>query len=169
MDQLYQVIKKINRLLQKAEMAVGCVCLFVLLIVMLANAGGRYLLRMPILWSDELNNILFVWFGFLACAYIMGEDRHLRVTALIGLFPPGVKYVINTILNLVMLVLFSLYLAPLAKLLGKVTFSGIMRIPLQYVYLILPLSFGLMCFHIIHNIIKDFCLMKNQKREEARP
>ena len=40
---------------------------------------------------------------------------------------------------------------------GRVTFSGLLRIPLKYVYAILPVSFGLMSFHVLNNIVNDTC------------
>ena len=42
-------------------------------------------------------------------------------------------------------------------LMKRVTFSGLLRIPLKYVYSILPISFVLMIVHIVNNIINDTC------------
>jgi TRAP-type C4-dicarboxylate transport system permease small subunit len=155
MEQLYRVSGKINRILQKTEMWIGVACLFVLFVLMLANTFGRYLLGIPILWADEFNNFLFVWVGFLGAAYIMGEDGHIRVTAIFTLLPRTVRFCVMQISNLIFLFMCVIFLEPCYRLLKAVTFSGIMRIPLEYIYIVIPLSFGFMGLHIINNIIRN--------------
>lgn len=38
---------------------------------------------------------------------------------------------------------------------NMVTFSGLMRLPLKYVYFILPFSFSLMCLHIVNTMLQN--------------
>ena len=93
--------------------------------------------------------------GFLAAAYTAGEDKHLNVTALTGMFPSTVRFFIRQVMNGIMIVFFVRYLPELITLLGQLAISNVMRIPLKYVYAILPVSFGLMSFHILCNLISD--------------
>ena len=126
-----------------------------LFILMVANCFGRYVLEKPILWADELNNFLFVWVGFLGAAYVMSKDGHLRVTSVLDMMPPLGRYIVVQICNLIFIVMCIIFMEPLYRLLRVVSFSGLLRLPLKYVYFILPLSFGLMCFHLINNIVQD--------------
>ena len=154
MKKLSRVSNKVNEILQKAEMALGSLCLFALLAIMLLNVFMRYILAKPLFWADEITNFLFVWFGLLGVAYIMGDNGHLRVNSLIEKLPHNAQKILSILMNLIMLVLFSLFIFSSFRLLRTVTFSGILRIPLKYIYAILPLSFGLMCVHIINNILQ---------------
>ena len=138
-------------------MLVGCICLALMLALMLTNAIARYLFDFPIVWSDELNNFFFVWLGFMACAYIMGNDSHMSVTGLVGLLPRRSKYIVKTLMNVIMVVVLAVYVPGFFTLMKRVTFSGLLRIPLKYVYSILPISFVLMIVHIVNNIINDTC------------
>ena len=94
MEQAFRGMVWLNTRLKRAEKALGCICLGVLFIVMISNAALRYCLQSGLNWSDELNQFLFVWMGFLAAAYTAGEDKHLNVTALTGMFPSTVRFFI---------------------------------------------------------------------------
>lgn len=155
----------LNEKLKKIEMFSGCLCLGVLFVVMIVNAVMRYCLRTGIDCSDELNQFLFVWLGFLAAAYTMGDDKHLNVTAFIGFLPAIIQYVLKQVMNVIMLVFFVMYVPELMKLLGQLAISNVMRVPLKYVYAVLPISFSLMSYHIICNIISDTQQMMQSRKE----
>ena len=157
MESIRRVTNAVSKLLQRIEMFVGCTCLALLLGLMLFNAAGRYLFDFPVVWSDEMNGFFFVWMGFLSTAYVMGEDNHMRVTGLVDMMPRRVKYVLRTIMNVIMIAVFAYYIPGFIKLMGRVTFSGLLRLPLKYVYSILPICFVLMIIHIINNIVNDTC------------
>ena len=157
MESVRRITNAISKTLQKIEMFVGCTCLALLLGLMLFNAAGRYLFDFPGVWSDEMNGFFFVWMGFLSTAYVMGEDNHMRVTGLVDMMPRRVQYILRTIMNVIMIVVFYYYIPGFIKLMGRVTFSGLLRIPLKYVYSILPISFVLLIIHVINNIVNDTC------------
>jgi TRAP-type C4-dicarboxylate transport system permease small subunit len=150
-----RLFQKLTGILQFVEMCIGSACLFVLFLLMISNTFMRYVIASPILWSDELNNYLFVWMGFLGAAFIMGNDGHIRVTAILNILPPLGKYIVNIISNVIFIGACAIFMAPLFRLLDAVSFSGIMRIPLKFVYFVLPLSFFFMAIHVINNMIQD--------------
>jgi TRAP-type C4-dicarboxylate transport system permease small subunit len=168
MEQAFRRMVRLNTWLKQAEKALGCICLGALFVVMITNAGLRYCLQSGLNWSDELNQFLFVWMGFLAAAYTAGEDKHLNVTALIGMFPKTIQLFVRQVMNGIMIVFFLLYLPELITLLGQLAISNVMRIPLKYVYAILPVSFGLMSFHIACNMISDIREFLKDKNEKGR-
>ncbi len=155
----------INGKLQKIEKFCGSACLGVLFVVMISNAALRYCLKSGLNWSDELNQFLFVWLGFLSAAYTMGDDKHLNVTAFTDLMPAPLRYGIRQTMNVLMIVFFLLYIPDLFKLLAQLPISNVLRIPMKYVYAVLPLSFGLMVFHIVCNIIRDTCDFTRCRKE----
>jgi len=168
MNKFYNGFTAVNNFLKKAEMFVGSACLAVLFVVMIVNAALRYLFHTGLDFSDELNGFLFVWLGFLSAAYIMANKGHLCVTALVEILPKTVQFVLSIIMNLIMVVVIVLYMAPLGKLLNMLPISNVMRLPLRYVYIILPICFILMAIHIICNIIDDSVAYKlSAKRKEV--
>lgn len=169
MESVRRITNAISRTLQRIEMFIGCTCLASLLGLMLFNAAGRYLFDFPVVWSDEMNGFFFVWMGFLSTAYVMGEDNHMRVTGLVNMMPRRVRYILRTIMNVIMIAVFAYYIPGFIKLMGRVTFSGLLRLPLKYVYSILPICFVLMIIHIVNNIVNDTCneIAASRGRKEA--
>lgn len=155
MKKFYNGFTAVNNALKKIELYAGAVCLGVLFIVMIVNAALRYIFMSGLDFSDELNGFLFVWMGFLGASLVMANGGHLRVTALVDILPEVVQYVLSVIMNIIMLVMIGIYMKPLAKLLVTLPISNVMRIPLKYVYIILPIGFALMAIHIIYNIFSD--------------
>ncbi len=168
MEKIYRFATILNRVLQRFELMIGGLFLTLLLGLMLFNAIARYLFDYPVIWSDEMNNFLFIWMAYLSCAFIMGNDGHIRVTAFTNILPHTAKFYVSVATNSIMLVAFVSTIPSLIQLLDKVTFSGLMRIPLKYVYFILPLAFGLMCIHIVINMIcgtHDFILQRKERTQ----
>ncbi|NBK21930.1 MAG: TRAP transporter small permease [Spirochaetia bacterium] len=159
---------KARRILQKGEMLIGAACLAVMLVMMLLNIFFRYILSKPIYYSDELNNYLFIWMSFLSAAYVMGNDGHVRVTAIVSLLPKRGQLWIKVVMDLIMVVVFFQYIAPSLRMLSRLKLSNMMRIPLKYVYVIMPIVFLLMCIHILVNVIEEFTHLALLKQEAAQ-
>lgn len=164
----YRVLRKscctVRSVLQKGEMILGTLCLATMLIMMLLNIFFRYILSKPIFYSDELNNYLFIWMSFLSAAYVMGNDGHVRVTAFVSLLSAKAQIWIKLIMDIIMVVVFFQYIAPSMRMLSRLRLSNMMRIPLRYVYVIMPIVFFLMCIHIIVNSIEEFAKLSEMKQ-----
>lgn len=52
--------------------------------VLFAGVVSRYLLHNPLLWSDELASILFLWLAMLGAVVALRRGEHMRMTALIS-------------------------------------------------------------------------------------
>src|SRR4249920_46545 len=57
--------------------------------VLLAGVIGRYVFHSPIIWSDELASILFLWLAMLGAVVAFRRAEHMRMTAVVG------KYVVT--------------------------------------------------------------------------
>ena len=158
----------VRSILQKGEMLIGSSCLAVMLVMMLLNIFFRYILSKPIYYSDELNNYLFIWMSFLSAAYVMGNDGHVRVTAIVSLLPKRGQLWIKVVMDLIMVVVFFQYIAPSLRMLSRLKLSNMMRIPLKYVYVIMPIVFLLMCIHILVNVIEEFTRLAMLKQDAAQ-
>lgn len=57
-------------------------------VVLLTGVVFRYLLHKPVIWSDELASILFLWLAMLGAVVAFRRGEHMRMTALVsGLTP----------------------------------------------------------------------------------
>jgi tripartite ATP-independent transporter DctM subunit len=53
--------------------------------VLSAGIVGRYVFRSPIVWSDELAGILFLWLAMLGSVIAFQRGEHMRMTAIVGI------------------------------------------------------------------------------------
>ncbi|MEM5386673.1 TRAP transporter large permease subunit [Paraburkholderia phymatum] len=59
--------------------------------VLLAGVTSRYVLRTPLVWSDELASMLFLWLAMLGAVVALRRGEHMRMTALVGKASPSVR------------------------------------------------------------------------------
>jgi tripartite ATP-independent transporter DctM subunit len=82
--------------LQKAEQWLGTIvagvaALLVIaeIIVLFTGVSARYLFHKPIIWSDELAGILFLWLAMLGAVTAFHRGEHMRMTAFVGRLSPS--------------------------------------------------------------------------------
>lgn len=85
-----------SSLLTRAETVLGALVEFpaaVLIVaevaILLAGVVSRYGLNRPLIWSDELASILFVWLAMFGAAVALRHNVHMRMTALLRFVPDG--------------------------------------------------------------------------------
>jgi TRAP-type C4-dicarboxylate transport system permease small subunit len=52
--------------------------------VLFAGVVSRYVFRAPLVWSDELASILFLWLSMLGAVIALRRGEHMRMTAFVG-------------------------------------------------------------------------------------
>src|ERR1700724_4237736 len=58
------------------------------IIVLFSGVSARYLFQKPIIWSDELAGILFLWLAMLGAVVAFQRGAHMRMTAIVGIVSP---------------------------------------------------------------------------------
>jgi tripartite ATP-independent transporter DctM subunit len=59
--------------------------------VLLAGVTARYVFHQPLIWSDELASILFLWLAMLGSVVAFRRGEHMRMTAFVGMASPAVR------------------------------------------------------------------------------
>ncbi|MCK1710522.1 TRAP transporter large permease subunit [Bradyrhizobium sp. 143] len=65
--------------------------------VLSAGIVGRYVFRSPIIWSDELAGILFLWLAMLGSVIAFQRGEHMRMTAIVGVLSAEVRAFLDVI------------------------------------------------------------------------
>jgi TRAP-type C4-dicarboxylate transport system permease small subunit len=146
------MLNKINNVLKGAEIVLGMVLLFALLVLITLNIFFRYFLNAPISWSNELNSFLLIWVGFLSTAYTVSESNHISVASLKGLFPKAYQISLDIVFNLMLIAMLVYLMKPVIEVFDFLRnpmfitiFSG------KHFFMIIPISYTLMIFHLIIN------------------
>src|SRR3954447_5106446 len=61
------------------------------IVILFAGVVARYGLHRPLIWSDELASILFLWMAMLGAAVAFRRGEHMRMTAAVAGASPSTR------------------------------------------------------------------------------
>ena len=67
------------------------------IVVLLAGVFFRFVLHPPLVWSDELASILFLWLAMLGAVTALRRGEHMRMTALVARLAPPSRAVLEAV------------------------------------------------------------------------
>jgi TRAP-type C4-dicarboxylate transport system permease small subunit len=77
--------------------SVASVLVLVEIGVLFSGVVARYAFHKPIVWSDELASILFLWLSMLGAVVALRRGEHMRMTALVDRLRPASRALMETI------------------------------------------------------------------------
>ena len=81
----------IERGLGKLVEVVAAILVVAEICILFAGVLARYVLHTPLLWSDELASILFLWLAMLGAVVALYRGEHMRMAALVNRASPGTR------------------------------------------------------------------------------
>ncbi|WP_315778813.1 MULTISPECIES: TRAP transporter large permease subunit [unclassified Bradyrhizobium] len=61
------------------------------IVILFAGVVARYVVHQPLIWSDELASILFLWLAMLGAAVAFRRGEHMRMTAMVARASPSLR------------------------------------------------------------------------------
>ena len=129
----------------------------------------RFVLKNPSSFTEELAGFLLIWIGLLGASYTYYKKAHLGIDCFTASVT-GVKKIVAEITVAVVVLLFALSVLVIGGMhLVTITFtlrqiSPSMKIPMGYVYLVLPLTGVLFMYYSVVSIVETV-----KRREESVP
>jgi tripartite ATP-independent transporter DctM subunit len=77
-----------------------------------AGVVARYALQRPLIWSDELASILFLWLAMLGAAVAFRRSEHMRMTAVVGNAKPAMRAYLDVVATSAALAFLLLIVGP---------------------------------------------------------
>ncbi|MDR1933371.1 MAG: TRAP transporter small permease [Spirochaetales bacterium] len=144
---LYRIYTGYN----KAAEVLSIIILIAITIIVLISVGARYIFEMPFEWSEEFARYGFIWICFLGFALAERSGDHFRITYFADRLPPKIRLLVEIFLNFLMfVVLYKFFMESMNYYnQGKSGISTIMLIPLNYIYVALPVGIVLMALNRI--------------------
>ena len=114
--------------------------------VLLSGVVSRYVFHEPLIWSDELAGILFLWLAMLGAVVAFRRAEHMRMTALVAMGGPRTRAFLETLALVAGLVFVSLVLHPAYEFATEESFVQTPALELNNAWraAALPVGFGLM-------------------------
>lgn len=86
-----RVAATIERVLARLVEAVAAVLVLAEIVILGAGVMARYVFHTPLIWSDELASILFLWLSMLGAVLALQRGEHMRMTGLISRVPEHLR------------------------------------------------------------------------------
>ena len=80
---------RIDRALGAIVEAVAGALVLADIVVLLAGVIARFVVHKPLVWSDELASILFIWLAMLGAVVALRRSEHMRMTAMVSRQAPA--------------------------------------------------------------------------------
>jgi tripartite ATP-independent transporter DctM subunit len=114
--------------------------------VLLAGVTSRYVFHEPLVWSDELASILFLWLAMLGSIVALQRGEHMRMTAIVGKLDPGKRAFLDLIAIAAAIAFLAFVVHPAYEFAQDEVFvtTPAMGIPNSWRASALPIGLGLM-------------------------
>lgn len=123
-------------------------------LVMMAQVIARAVFEQGFTWAEEFCRYCFVYSGMFSAGYCIRKKVSIRVDAIYGFFPKGLRIAIDYIGKVMITVIYAYLAYGSINLIATTTsISTAMQLPMQYVYASIPLGFGLGTIRGIQDLI----------------
>ncbi len=107
-----RVVERVENLLIRAVEIPAALLVLAEIVVLFAGVTMRYGFRAPIVWSDELAEVLFIWLAMFGSVIALQRSEHMRMTAVVSKCSPGVRAVLETLATAAPLIFLFLLIKP---------------------------------------------------------
>jgi TRAP-type C4-dicarboxylate transport system permease small subunit len=149
------VDKFLERLRRLGELVI---CLFMACLVGLAftQVVLRYVFNRSFFWAEEVILFAFTWLIFVASAVNLERGAHFGVDVLVNLLPGAGRRTIQVITQGIAGIILAVFVwAGFRFAAGSwVQESEILRLPMTYLYLALPVSASVMFIVVLRNLVR---------------
>jgi TRAP-type C4-dicarboxylate transport system permease small subunit len=134
--------------MDRVYVVLRAVCVFILaeyLILVLLQVFFRYVLNESLFWAEEAVRFSMVWAVLLGSALVAKDRAHIRIDVIENMLPPRARRVLDTVLDLLMIVFTVILLITGLQFAGRsmMQTSPSLDLPMWAVYGAIPLGAAL--------------------------
>ena len=165
-------IMKIDSVLCAVLKAIVCTLMILVMCILFASVIFRYFLNNPINWADEMVTYMLVAITFLGAYLVLRQNKMVKVTFVIDLFPKKVVKIVSVFTNLIITALLGLIYYQGTQMLQerivKIQRTVALQIPMSIPYSLIPVMAVLLIFGMIIETIKLIAPEKVALYENAK-
>ncbi|WP_085505763.1 TRAP transporter small permease [Thalassobacillus devorans] len=162
----------INKIDQHLEEYLSLILFSVMVLLVSAQIFSRFIFNFSLGWSEELARYTFIWFVYISISLAAKHNRHLRIEVGLNFLTKRFGNAVLHFTDLCWLsfnLLMVVYGAKMVQqLMNSIQVSAVTEINMGYVYLIIPIGFGLMSLRIIQNMWKRSNTTIGRKSNEEK-
>jgi TRAP-type transport system small permease protein len=137
-----------------------------------AQVVSRYLLDIPLVWTEETGRHLMIWMVFLSSTVVYRRRQHIAIDLIGGRFGPRGRALAGLVVTLLLAFFFFLMVRYGWELTSKTMNqrSSALRYPMGYAYASLPVGGALLLIYAAENVWRDLRTLlsgRSSRAEEA--
>ena len=127
------------------------------IVILFAGVVARYGLHRPLIWSDELASILFLWLAMLGAAVAFRRSEHMRMTAIVASSKPAMRAYLDVVATCAALAFLLLIAWPAYEYAYEESFitTPALQIPNVWRAAALPVGIGLMALFALLRLARS--------------
>jgi tripartite ATP-independent transporter DctM subunit len=127
------------------------------IVILFAGVVARYVLRQPLIWSDELASILFLWLAMLGAVVAFHRAEHMRMTAVVASAKPAMQAYLDVVATCASLAFLLLIVWPAYDYAYEESFitTPALQIPNTWRAAALPIGVGLMAVFALLRLVRS--------------
>lgn len=90
-------VARLTRVLEPAVAIPAALLVVAEIVVLLLGIIARYVFHAPIVWTDELAGILFLWLAMLGSVIAFQRGEHMRMTAIVGMLGSSARAFLDVV------------------------------------------------------------------------
>jgi TRAP-type C4-dicarboxylate transport system permease small subunit len=146
----------VKRILNNIPEIVSGIALLIVILGVCYGVISRYAFNRSATWANELATITFTWVVFLGASAAFKRKLHIGIDLLVKSVPPTLRTGLEILANMIILVFIG-YMTVMGVIFSLQAYkqpTSVLRIPNTYVYLAVPVGFGLMLVYELAYLIK---------------
>lgn len=88
---------RLDRTVGAGVEAAAALLVLVEIVILAAGVTARYVFHAPLVWSDELASILFLWLSMLGAVVALRRGEHMRMTGLVARVSPPMRALLEAL------------------------------------------------------------------------
>ncbi|MDB5851112.1 MAG: C4-dicarboxylate transport system permease DctM subunit, partial [Rhodoferax sp.] len=128
--------------------------------VLFAGVVARYVFHSPLVWSDELASIFFLWLSMLGAVVALRRGEHMRMTALVNKMQPGTRALLDTVAIAASLAFLAMVMWPAYQYAEEEAFivTPALEISNAWRAAAIPIGMGLMALAAVLRLLRNSTL-----------
>lgn len=146
--------------------AMCAVAMTAVVLITLFQVGNRFVLHLPVPWSEEVARFLAVWVVLLGAARCVREASHIEIDLFYAMLGARAQWLLSIVINLLFLTLVVIIVdqsRTMLPIIARQT-APASQISMFWVYLAAPVSSGLIVFYLLENL---WTLLRRWRRPQG--
>ncbi len=164
MHAISKMVTRVGDVIDRVMRILSIIMLSALVIVITLQVIFRFFFT-AFSWSEEVSRFLLVYLSMFGAALAYRLGSHISIRLFHDKLSPKAASAVGVVVTLLSILFFVLTIIYSIELIARQQYqvSGALRVPMQYIYLAIPISISVMIIFALEQLAKDVMALKAGK------